>query len=311
MKKLLWLLILLVPFSVFGFFKKHFPVALPALYPVKLRTLTYFDIISKDLNDIKWNTAELTDSKPEDLEVAVDYQSASEFKFGCFRLGNNEQKTWFLLCKDKEGFWSELYIDQNHDGQIEKKERIKGLQTGQEITNRIKVMDTSTLIPIPLKVSYKGLFTEFDQEVYFFIVIKAYQKSDLTDLIVGAVTASFFEGELKVENNNKQTQVKFRIIDGNSNACFNDYGTDLIYWDLNGDDYFRKDESIKLTEYLVSDSKSEHQLRMVVPPFPAKIAVIAANQELNDTSLEHLPEKDTPTKSEPTPQPTNIPLQSK
>ena len=62
-------------FTMMGcFFVKQLPLPLPGIYPIKMKTLTYLDLASKSLNDLDWNTAELTESRPEGLTVALTTQ---------------------------------------------------------------------------------------------------------------------------------------------------------------------------------------------------------------------------------------------
>jgi hypothetical protein len=313
MKKTYWMLIiLLIPFITCGFFQKRQPEILPGVYSIKLRNLTLFDLVSKDIESVyKLNLAELTEAKPEDLEVDVDYQKMWEVRFGYFKLGNNDQKTWFFMGKDQDGYWSEFYIDQNLDHRIEKKERIKGFQTGQDfVTHKVKRMQALSFVPVSLKVSYKGLTFEFEKNLYFFIITSIYQKKELTDNVVGVISASFFEGEFKALIDGNPKQIKFRIMDTNSNGCFNDYGTDQLFIDRNNDGFFRKNESYPLTEYLVSGSDKKQRSRLIALPFPAKIAVVEAQQEYDLSSLEPIPEP-VNTKPEASPPPAPQSAESK
>jgi hypothetical protein len=291
MKKVSWLLIVLLipviilPVMVHGFLDKRLPLPLPDFYPVKLRNLTFFDLVSKDLDMLQWNQAELTESKPPELEVNLGELDLTEGKFGCFKFGNLGQKVWFWMRKDSDGYWSEFYIDQDRDQQIEKNERVKGFQTGQDSFQGIQRFQALSLVPVSLKVAYQGAKAEFERNLYFFIRTGVYQKKNLADSMVSAVTAGFLEGEFKVPDRGGSKMVKFRIMDANGNGCFNDYGTDLLMMDLNRDGYFRKKEIDKLAEYVVSSDK-KHQWRVVVPPFPAKIAVVEVAAEIDSVALE-------------------------
>lgn len=292
MKKISWLIILLfIPVIVNGFFDKRLPIPLPEVYPVKLRNLTFFDLVSKDLDLLRWNQAELTESKPQEIEVDPGELNLGDPKYGCFKFGNLERKIWFIMGKDSDGYCSEYYIDQNLDQRIEKKEKVKGFQTGQDSIQGLQRMQALSIVPVPVKVAYKGITTEFEKNLYIFIRTGVYQKNNLSDTMVVATTASFIEGEFKVPGKGDSRLVKFRIFDSNGNGCFNDYGTDLLSMDLNHDGYFRKKEMDKLTEYPVS-SEQKQRWRLVVPPFPAKIAVVDVIAEIDPATLEPSPAKD-------------------
>lgn len=276
-------------FTMMGcFFLKQLPLPLPGIYPLKMRTLTYFDLASKSLNDLGWNTAELTESKPEGLEVAFDYQKMKNVQFGRFQLGNQEGKVWFLMAQDESGKWSEFYIDQNLDMQITQKERVKSIQeTGQDRYRGIDRQLELGLIPISLQIPYKGSNREFDQNLYFFVGINTFSKKDLSDIMVGLITASFLEGEFPVASGRTSKMARFRILDADANGCFNDYGTDLVFMDLNGDNYFERKESQSLKEFFVTGSGSRRrQYEVVVPPFPVKLGVFPTDEEYDSLELE-------------------------
>lgn len=293
--KLRMLFLILFPVIIFpvvvtpviegGFFNRRLPVPLPGVYPVKVRNLTYFDLVSKDLDMLRLSQAELTESKPENFEVDLGETDLTEMKYGCFKFGNLDQKTWFLVGKDTDGYWSDFYIDQNMDQRIEKSERIKGFQTGRDIVRGIDRMQALSLVPVSIKVLFKGARAEFEKNLYFFIRTDGYQKNNLEDTMVTSVTASFLEGEWNVSDGRKTKTVKFRIVDANGNGCFNDFGTDYLMMDLNQDGFFRKKESDKLMEYPVSPDKKQ-QYRVVIPPFPAKIAVVNVTDEIDPMALE-------------------------
>ena len=276
-------------FTMMGcFFVKQLPLPLPGIYPIKTKTLTYLDLASKSLNDLDWNTAELTESRPEGLTVAFDYSTMKNVQFGRFQLGNREQKVWFLMAQDDANNWSEFYIDQNLDMQITAKERVKSIQSsGQDRYRGIDRQLELGLIPVSLEIPYKGSNREFEQNLYFFIGINTFSKKDLSDIMVGLITASFLEGDFPVTSGRSSKSIRFRILDANGNGCFNDYGTDLVFMDLNGDSYFEKNESQSLKEFFVNGSGARRrQYEMVVPPFPVKLGVYPTDEEYDSIQLE-------------------------
>ncbi|HEX3045459.1 MAG TPA: hypothetical protein VHY08_11940, partial [Bacillota bacterium] len=226
---------------------------LTGTYPVKVKSLTYLDLISDDLRGLRSNESEMLESKPERLEIDFPYEQLEQVRFGSFNLGNNEKKIYFMLVNDgsnkDENYWTDLYLDQDLDYRITKKEKIKGLQTNQDTFQGIQRTQSFGLIPIPLQISYKGLANQFTQKLYFFVMVNVFQKKELTDIVVNLIDAGFVEGEIKILNGDSYRAVKFRIMDTNSNGCFNDYGTDLLFFDFNNDGYFLRSESQELAEY--------------------------------------------------------------
>jgi hypothetical protein len=290
MRRIILLIILLVFLLIssgFTFFKKV-SVPVNGVYSLKKKTLTYFDLVSKDIN-LHANLAELIDSKPDDLDIEIsDFDKLIDPEFGSFRLGNNNKKIWFLMGRDSKGFWSELYIDQNLDYTIDSKERLKTFQTIETQDQGFKIAEATSLIPILLKVSYKGLTKEFEQNLYFFILTAVYTKNKTSETIVKAVNASFFDGQMKVKIGKDEKLVKYRILDFDANGCYNDYNNDLIYTDLNNDGFFTKNEGQTLQEYFsfTDSNKGKKQLHMILLPFPAKFAVTDDSQDFNLSELE-------------------------
>jgi hypothetical protein len=264
------------------------PTSMEGTYPLKLKTLTVFDLSSGQI-PILGNIAELTDSKPEFLEVeGIDYEQLSDVKFGSFRLGNNDQKVWFMVTKNALGYWDNLYIDQNLDNKIVKKEAVKSFQTSQQRESGYNVMRAFSLIPISIRVSYKGATKDYEKSLYFFISTEARAKKNEYHVNVVAFNASFLEGETKVVMGNAEKLYKFMILDADSNGCFNDYGRDLYFINLAGDGAFHRNEGVRLREFFDStglDKKSK-QLRVNLLPFSLQLAITEATEEFDLAKLE-------------------------
>lgn len=264
------------------------PASVEGIYSLKLKTLTIFDLGSGEI-PILGNIAELTDSKPEFLEVeGIDYEQLSNVKFGSFRLGNNDKKVWFLVVQNAMGYWDNLYIDQNLDYKISKKEAVKSFQTSRQRESGYNVMRAFSLIPIPIRISYKGAVKNYEKNLYFFISTEAKSKKHEHYVNVAAFNASFLEGETRVVMENAEKLYKFMILDADSNGCFNNYGKDLFFINLAGDGAFHKNEGEKLSEYFDSRGldKKNKQLRMNLLPFSLQLAITEATGEFDLARLE-------------------------
>jgi len=280
MKKFYFPLLIGVTFLLVGFGYK--PQPLEGNYAVKLRSLTFFDLVSKDV-DLGANLAELSDNKPEIIKVDPECTKLKELQYGHFKFGNNQQKTWFVMGQDSGGYWTEFYIDQNNDQRISVKEKIKAFQTTDGRYRGFKTKQSFGLIPASISVSYKGQRNSFTKQVYFFFSLINILGKNNTDTIAEAMTASFLEGEFRTLKGKEEKPVRFRIIDTAGDGCYDDFGKDLLYLDLNNDGYFKKNESQKLTEFFRNAGK---QCRMVVLPMPVKILVTTSEKELNLSQLE-------------------------
>ncbi len=265
------------------------PLPLEGVYDVKLRTLTFFDIASKDFT-VGWNNAELTPTKPEELTVGFEYGKLQEVRFGYFKFGNNERQTWFLFGTEEPGGNLQMFVDLNGDSELTPKEKLESLQVVEKKFFSQVRREFFSLIPVPVQVSYKGVSTVYEQKIYYFFDIQFLTKKDKTDVFVHALTAGFLDGEMNFSDGQRTRRIKFRIYDNNGNGCFNDYGTDLICLDVNNDEYFKKSEMRPLAEFFELSDATRRQLRMVVIPYPAKIAVTGAIADLDRAALEFRPE---------------------
>lgn len=286
MKKIKLAGMVLVVILIMGCSSKM-PAPLEGIYPLKTKTLTIFDLYSEEYK-IYYNVAEIVESKPEKLTLGFDLDQLTEYRFGSFIFGNNNQRTWFVMGKDPQGYWSDFYIDQNNDLIIKENEKLKSFQSGRDKYKGMDRNQSMTMIPVRIKVPFKGLSGEIRKDLHFFIVTTVLSKNGASDLFAEAISATFLEGEINIAIGETVKKMNVRLIDANGNGCFNDYGIDLIFIDLNFDNYYQKKESFKLAEFYDFQESAEKvkQLRIIVPPYPGKIAVLEAGQDYDLVDLE-------------------------
>lgn len=290
MKKICLLALIPIAFLCLGFSNRLVSIA-PGVYPVKAKSLTFFDLVTKEV-DLGGNPAELTESKPEDLRVDPEIQIENP-KYGSFLFGNNKHRVWFVMGQDLTGYWSEFYIDQNLDNQITVKEKVKGFESSDSKYRGYKNRQAFGLIPVSIRVSYQGAAAELAEKLFFFFAVNEIGNGSATenDLIVEAFDASFMEGTLTLDNVKDSRPIGFRVIDANSNGCFNDFGKDLMFLDMNRDGFYKKNESFKLIEFLDKKSSGKKaQFHLIIRPYPAKIAVLKALEEYDPAALEPIPD---------------------
>lgn len=287
MKKIKLAGIVWIAFLIMGC-SSNMPAPLEGIYPLKTKTLTIFDLYSKEY-EVYYNVAEIVESKPEKLTLGFDLDQLTEYRFGSFIFGNNNQRVWFVMGKDPQGYWSDFYIDRNNDLTIKENEKIKSFQSGRDKFKGMDRNQSMTMIPVRIKVPFKGLSGEIWKNLYFFIVTTVLSKNGASDLLAEAISATFLDGEINIAVGETVKKMNFRLIDANGNGCFNDYGADLIFIDLNFDKYFQKQESFKLVEFYDFQEESAEvvkQLRIIVPPYPRKIAVLESGQDYDLVDLE-------------------------
>jgi hypothetical protein len=273
-------------------FSSRMPLPDAGIYDFKMRTLTFFDLMTKEF-PLGSNTAEVIEAKPDYLAVQWDAGKLDNVKYGYFKLGNHDQKTWFGFGKNPTTGKLDFYIDQNGDNRLDNKEKVESLDVVSHKSSGYAIEEYYSLIPAPLTVTYKGYDRVFQKKLYFFFDIQFATKKNSTEIMVGTFTASFLEGEMTVQAGKTKKQMKVRLMDANGNGCFNDYGKDLIYMDINSDDYFRKRESQPITEFydFPGPNQQKQQLRFVVLPMPAKVAVVEATADFDRAQLEGAPDR--------------------
>lgn len=282
----------------FGFAKA--PLPMEGVYNLKLKTLTLYDLDSKNF-PLLGVVAELTESKPAGLTVQIDVKQMKEPTYGSFKLGNADRKTWFVMGQDDQGYWTKVYLDQNGDRIISDKEEVKSMQTVQTKERKVTRDTAFTMVPVPIRVSYKGMNNELQKKLYYFFYADVFRKKGESLTVVRVFNGSFMEGDLKIAQGKEAKLVKFRLYDADSNGCYNDFGDDLIYMDTNYDGFFKKNEGRKLTEYFdLKRGKDTNQYRLVLMAQPSKLAVVNALKDADRSKLEAIsdPVDDDENKSE-------------
>lgn len=236
------------------------------------------------------NNAVLTDTKPDEIVIDPAIKLIQP-KYGSILLGDNDKRAFFLMDQDNDGYWMNFYLDQNQDYQISASEKIKSLEkwVPQKIDKKWDLLESSvTNDPIPMLVSYKGSQGEIRKKLSFYLWIKRFtRQGESEQTLVSFATASSFEGFIKLLIGKDEKLVKFRITDGNCNGCFNDYGKDFLYLDLNFDGSFSKKEAVPLYEFFDQKAgKISTQMRLLIPACPLKIAVAPATENYDTVHLE-------------------------
>lgn len=295
MKKFLWLLILIPALILPVAAAVKFPLISEGTYSANLVNISKDDFFAGELVFDSINVATLTDSKPEELTVASEIKS-DKAKYGSFVMGNNDEKIWFTMAQDKDGYWADFYLDQNLDQKISASEKIKDLSLWDPSTSSgyKRLTAAITKVPITLMVSYKGANDKvIYKKVSVYLWAENYYKKGAEDYNeVSIETVSALEGLVKMTVGKEEKAVKYRIMDANCNGCFNDYGKDVIYTDQNFDGKFTKKEALKIVEfYDLTVEKKKKQVRFMLPAIPAKIAVADALTEFDLSTLEPASDK--------------------
>ena len=259
------------------------------IYEAKPVVMREKEVFSKE-RIIHWKAAQLVDSKPVVLTLDPELEKLKGIKFGSIRLGNNEKETWLVVRKDDFDYYSEIYIDQNMDNNITIKEKLQDIDTFQveEHGFTFNVSRTAPK-PIPLLVSYKGSNGTIKKKLDFYIQTEYVLKKKSGDTsFLYFINATAFEGRIKVtEGAGYEKDYRFRLIDANSNGCYNDFEKDYLLMDLNLVGKFKNDESQPLGEYFaVKEKGKKKQLRLVVFPYPAKIGVFESTNDFQSIELE-------------------------
>jgi hypothetical protein len=278
--------------SLLFFGATKLPYISAGTYLVKMVNIGRDEFFGNDFTDVfqTANEANLIDSKPNELMVTPELEKLTDIRYGSFKLGNNEKDVWFVMGKDPAGYYSKIYIDQNLDYNISDEEKVQDIQTFDRRLKGIMVHFASAqTTPVPLTVSYKGMTGEIKKKVYFYLWARIFEKNDTDTSTVTIATISALQGLIRVMVGRNEKLVKFRLLDTNSNGCFNDYGKDVICMDLNYDGLYQENQT--LSEYFdIKTDTGKKQIHFIVLPFPGKVQVTEAIQEFDASKLEPEPD---------------------
>jgi hypothetical protein len=289
MKKLsLLATIVVIPLLLIGAVK--LPLPTPGEYSGKFVNISKDDFFKEDNLRQHANAAVLTDTKPD--EITIDSAlKLDKPKYGSVLFGDNDKRIYFVMTQDKDGYWTDFYIDQNLDSKITSLEKIKnnGKWNPQKTNDGWDLMETSVETdPFQITISYKGSTGEINKKLSMYLWTYDYTKKGSPETVyVSLQTVSAFEGFMKVLIGKDEKLVKYRVIDANSTGCFNNYGKNYLYLDLNFDGYFSKKEALPLYEFFDQKvDKTTTQMRFIIPACPAKIAIAPAVDNTDIVPLE-------------------------
>jgi hypothetical protein len=259
-------------------------------YAGKLTSISKDDFFKPDNLFLHFNDAVLVDTKPDEITIDPGLKLNNP-KYGSVMFGDNNKRSYFVMSQDKDGYWMDYYLDQNLDYKITPEEKLKNIEKWnlQKTTKHWDLMESAiTIDPIQMVVSYKGSTAEIKKNLNFYLWIKHFtHKGENDETYVTFATVSAFEGFMKVLIGKDEKLVKYRITDANCNGCFNDYGKDNLYLDLNFDGYFSIKEVFLLYEFFDQKiDKTSTQMRFSIPACPAKIVVAPAAENINTIQLE-------------------------
>lgn len=308
-KKILMVLALVV-FSLGMVGATELPLPVEGIYHLKSAKVK-----SKDINKyfkariLRYKQAQVMETKPETLTVEPEITTSKGIRYGSIRLGNNEKDVRFVMGRDDHDYYSELYVDQNFDNHIAIQEKVPKMDTWEDKEDGLVVHSSSTHPKsVPVMVSFKSMACgEITKKLSFYIQIEYIMKENENDTFwVGFINTSTWEGSMtvtvepheemdsngkKITINRQQKDLMFRLVDTDSNGCYNDYRKDYMMMDLNEDGKFTDDEAQPLLDsFVVKAKKQKKKLQLLVLPCPGKVAVIEENQDFDLVQLE--PESD-------------------
>ena len=82
--------------------------------------------------------------------------------------------------------------------------------------------------------------------------------------------------------------LSFALVDGDGNGRYNDWGDDFLFYDKNGDGkyHFGKESQVLNPLHDLKIGQNNGIYRLIVPVFPAKIGLIAADADYKMADFE-------------------------
>ena len=200
-----------IPLLFIGAVKLPFPTQ--GEYVGKIVNVPSEDFFKDDYLRQRVNVAVLTDTKPDELTIDPELKLEKP-KYGSVLFGDNDKRIYFVMTQDKEGYWTDFYIDQNLDYKITPAEKLKNMfkWNPQKTNTNWDLMETSiTSDPFQLTISYKGSAGEIRKKLSFYLWINDYTaKGRPEDTEVWFQTVSAFEGFVKVLIGKDEKLVKYQ-----------------------------------------------------------------------------------------------------
>lgn len=275
MKKRFYLLFLAVFILSWGATYK--PVLVPGTYTVKPEgswALVDFPKDSYHSEGIQIFLGE----KPDKLKIELVDGRFAGYQYGRIALGNAGTVYNFIIGSQNSYFFDSLFIDQDRNGIITPKEEVK-MEEKQNVALGYtrQILEAQTKLDVTYRLSSgEELKRTLDISITFF-----YQKTPDNLIVFYTVkNNTLFVGSGMTGKN----PVYFALVDADGNGNYNDYGVDMIFYDLNGDnrfDYTKETRVLAELQELIGMDKKKGIYRFVLGVWPTKLGVIDGQEKFN------------------------------
>lgn len=222
--------------------------------------------------------------QPANLKLEIPEGKFASYQFGRVLLGDAGTAYNFVIGNQKNFFYDTLYFDLDRNGVITVKEEVK-LDEKQNIALGY-VFQIFSADP-KLKVDYrssngKTVTRELDIRMTF-----VYEKnSERANAFFLVRNSTLFTGTTLSENG---SPLVFAIADGDANGCYNDFGTDLVFYDKNRDNkfnYVKESQTLAELQEMKGPDRKKDIYRLILFPWPTKLMIVPGIDKVNPADVE-------------------------
>jgi hypothetical protein len=231
---------------------------------------------------------------PKEIKVDLDLSEAKKVVYGSFELGNLQQKVYYLATINKKDDIESLYVDTNRDGIINESDNTL-LYINQDYKDgtRERVSNDSSRILVDYRTASNVVIHKY---LSVKIMILWQPRSGLAR--TAHLVTSWFAGELRFTDSQRELPVKVAIFDGDNDGIFNDFNQnkDLFVADVNYNGQFDKNEIVAFSNLFEMRGKdrSNIQYRNYIFPWPYKLAILPVSEWKNSSAFEPQSDGDPP-----------------
>lgn len=225
--------------------------------------------------------------QPDGLKLELPEGKFVAYQYGKIALGNAGNVFNFVIGNQKNYFYDTLYIDLDHNGIITTKEEVK-LEEKQNIAQGyvIQILTADARLNVDYSLTNGKILTRpLDMVLTFF-----YEKNaELTNTFYIIHNNTLFTGTTLAENG---SPLFFAIADGDNNGCYNDFGTDIVFYDKNHDnkfDYVKESQTLAELQEMKGEDRKKDIYRLNLFAWPTRLVITPGKSPINPADVEPTP----------------------
>jgi len=258
------------------------PVLTPGIYPVQPGGDGWDQVVFDKKSNYRPGIKYFTAIQPSDVRLELPKERFASFSFGRFSLGNAGTEYTMVIGSQNRYFFDTLYIDLDRDGVITAREEVK-MNERQSVAlgYTVQELDAEARLTVAYRTS-TGKIVEHPLDIRLIFYYGKFSDEPMVFYMVQNTT--FLQGTGLLNGK----PLSFALVDGDGNGRYNDWGDDFLFYDKNGDGkyHFGKESQVLNPLHDLKIGQNNGIYRLIVPVFPAKIGLIAADADYKMADFE-------------------------